>query len=144
MKIHVASDHAGYGIKEFIKNELFSLGYDVVDHGPKEMALDDDYPDFVTPCAQSVTEDKESLGIVVGGSGQGEAMCANRIKGIYAGVYYGGEMEIIETFREHNNANVLSLGARFIDNETALLAVKTFLNTKFSGDGRHIRRLAKY
>lgn len=144
MKIHIATDHAGYEMKEFLKTELGSLGHTVVDHGAKTLDNLDDYPEFVTACALAVSQDDMSMGIVLGGSGQGEAMCANRVHGIYAGVYYGGSTDVVKLFREHNNANIISLAARYITNEEALAAVKTFLDTEFSHEERHMRRLLSY
>lgn len=157
MKIFIASDHAGFEIKNQIKNYLMDLnmGYEVVDMGGMVLDKNDDYPDFVMPLAETVAQNAGNMGIILGGSGQGEAMCANRVKGIRAGVFYGQEMkkegenqadgfEIVKLMREHNNANVLSLGARFITIDEAKFATELFLNTKFSGDDRHARRLAKF
>ena len=144
MKIHLATDHAGYTMKEFIKNELMSLDCEVIDHGANYLDDNDDYPDFISLCSEAVSKDNDSFGIIFGGSGQGEAMCANRTSGIRAGVYYGGDTEIIKLLREHNNANVLSIGARFIDNQQALECINLFLNTEFSKQERHIRRIAKF
>lgn len=143
MKIHIATDHAGYDLKEHLKNFLHAQGHDVVDHGAFVFDANDDYPDFIIPCAHAVAQDSESFGIVIGGSGQGEAICANKISGIRAGVYYGGDFELVRLMREHNNANILSLGARFITNDQAENAVIIFLETTFSGDERHVRRLEK-
>ncbi len=144
MKIHIATDHAGFELKEYIKSQLIDMGHDVKDHGANALNEDDDYPEFITPCAEAVAADDMSVGIILGGSGQGEAMCANRVHGIYAGVYYGGDLKIVKTFRQHNNANILSLGARFINQKDALYAVEAFLNTEFSNDERHTRRLLSY
>ncbi len=143
MKINLATDHAGYVMKEFIKNELINLDYEIVDHGANYLDDTDDYPDFIKLCSESVSRDVDSFGIIFGGSGQGEAMCANRTVGIRAGVYYSGDTEIIKLLRQHNNANVLSLGARFITNQQALDCVKLFIETQFSKDERHIRRITK-
>jgi len=143
-KIHLSTDHAGYEMKEFIKAELITMGHNVVDHGASVFKEGDDYPDFIIPCAMAIAKDDTSVGIILGGSGQGEAMCANRVHGIYTGVYYGGDVEIIKTFRMHNNANVLSLGARFINNKEALFAIKAFLETEFTNEERHTRRLLSY
>ncbi len=144
LKIHLATDHAGYTMKEFIKNELISLDYEVIDHGANYLDDNDDYPDFISLCSEAVSKDTDSFGIIFGASGQGEAMCANRTSGIRAGVYYGGDTEIIKLLRQHNNANILSLGARFIDNQQALECINLFLNTEFSKQERHIRRIAKF
>lgn len=143
MNIHIAADHAGYDLKEHLKNFLQIQGHTVIDHGAFVYDAQDDYPDFVIPCAKAVTQDSESLGIIIGGSGQGEAMCANKISGIRAGVYYGGDLELVHLMRQHNNANILSLGARFITTDQAEQAVTIFLETNFSGDERHMRRIEK-
>lgn len=145
MKIFLGTDHAGFEYKEKIKEFLLNLDYEVEDFGAENLNEDDDYPDFITPVANAVAEDAESLGIIFGGSGQGEAMCANRIKSARAGVYFGGDFEIIKKIREHNNANILSIGARFISSDEELQdAIKTFLQTPFSNDERHVRRLSKF
>ena len=115
MKIHLATDHAGLELKEKVKLYLSDLNYEVIDHGAYEYDALDDYPDFIFPCANAVSNDPESKGIILGGSGQGEAMAANRIKGCRAAVFYSGPKEIVTLSREHNNANILSLGARFMD-----------------------------
>lgn len=144
MKIHLATDHAGLTHKEIVKKYLIESGIEVVDHGAMVAIEDDDYPDFMTPCAQAVAEDTESFGIIFGGSGQGEAMCANRVPGVRAVVYYGGSTDILTLSREHNNANILSIGARFVTPEEIIEAVKLWLATPFSGEARHIRRLSKF
>jgi len=143
MKIYIGSDHAGYELKEKLKIFLKDLGHEVTDKGAFKLDNEDDFPDFIVPVAEAVAKDEGSFGIILGGSGQGEAMSANRIDGVRATEYYGGDPEIIKVSREHNDANVLSLGARFVDEEVAQEAVRLFLETKFSGDERHIRRLNK-
>tara|TARA_Y100000590_G_scaffold281919_1_gene317112 strand:- start:474 stop:911 length:438 start_codon:yes stop_codon:yes gene_type:complete len=142
MKIHLATDHAGLDLKNTIKEYLSDKGYDVTDHGAHEYDALDDYPDFIFPCAQAVSEDSNSRGIILGGSGQGEAMAANRIKGVRAAVFYGGTEEIIKLSREHNNANILSLGARFMSEEEIYNVVEIWLSGNFEG-GRHKRRIEK-
>ena len=117
MKIHLATDHAGLELKEKVKLYLSDLNYEVIDHGAYEYDALDDYPDFIFPCANAVSNDPESKGIILGGSGQGEAMAANRVKGVRAAVFYNGPDEIIKLSRQHNNANILSLGARFMSEE---------------------------
>lgn len=145
MVIYLGTDHAGFELKEKIKKFLADLEYDVKDFGAENMNDKDDYPDFITPVAKAVAENDGSLGIIFGGSGQGEAMCANRVSGVRAGVYSGGDFEVIRKMREHNNANILSMGARFISSEEeAKDAVRVFLDTKFSNDERHVRRLSKF
>ncbi len=144
MKIYIGTDHAGFELKEALKKYLAEIGHEVEDKGAFSLNLEDDYPDFIRPVAEAVAADPENTrGIVLGGSGQGEAMTANRLKGVRAAVYYGGEREIIKLSREHNNANILSLGARFISAEEAKEAVKLWLDTPFSGEARHIRRIEK-
>lgn len=144
MKIYLGADHAGFELKEKLKSYLTDLGHDVEDKGAFSFVSDDDYPDFVMPVAESVSSDKESLGVVLGGSGQGEAMVANRVKGVRAIEYYGGNLDIIRLGREHNNANIISLGARFVSEAEAMNAVKIFLDTPFSNEERHVRRISKY
>lgn len=145
MKIYFASDHAGYELKnalmEMVSDEL---GLAVEDCGAYEYDETDDYPDFVKVAAGAVSSDpEESLAIILGGSGQGEAIVANRFPNVRAAVYYGGPLDIVTLSREHNDANVLSLGARFITEEEAREALRLWLDTPFSGDERHDRRLEK-
>ncbi len=142
MKIHVATDHAGLELKDKIKDYLSDKGFCVEDHGAYEYDALDDYPDFIIPCAKAVSNDPDSRGIILGGSGQGEAMAANRIKGARAAVYYGSEREIARLSREHNNANILSLGARFISEQEMFDIIDMWLVEPFAGD-RHIRRIEK-
>ena len=142
MKILLAADHAGFELKEFLSNHLIQLGYNVEDCGAYAMDSTDDYPDFIIPAAWKVASDPDSRGIIMGGSGQGEAMAANRIKGVRAAVYYEGPIEIVRLSRSHNNANILSLGARFISNEKAVEVVKMWFNEPFEG-GRHQKRIDK-
>lgn len=144
MKIYLAADHAGYNLKEKIKSFLEEKGYDVQDFGAFEYEKGDDYPDFISKAAEAVSKDSESRAIVLGGSSQGEAMVANRYKNVRAAAYYGGAEEILRLTREKNDANVLALGARFLDEEEALRAVEFWLDTPFSGDERHVRRIAKF
>ena len=143
MKIFIGTDHAGFELKEKIVPFLKELGCDVVDKGAYELNKEDDYPDFVKPVAGAVADERGSFGIILGGSGEGEEISANKIEGIRAAEYYGGNLEIVKLAREHNDANILSLGARFVGEEEAKKAVKIFLETKFSGDERHIRRINK-
>ncbi len=153
-KIYLASDHAGFPLKAFLKEVLTQEGHDIEDCGAFSLDEHDDYPDFIIPCARKVAEDEESFGIIIGGSGQGEAMVANRISGVRAVVFYGepvntqidssgANLSLIASVRDHNNANILSLGARFITKEDAKKAVYAFLTTSFSFDERHIRRIKK-
>ena len=142
MNIHLATDHAGLELKNTIKDCLKEKGHEVTDHGAHEYDAQDDYPDFIFPCARAVAANPENRGIILGGSGQGEAMAANRIKGVRAAVYYGSEREIARLSREHNNANVLSLGARFISEQEIYDIIETWLDEPFEG-GRHQRRIDK-
>jgi ribose 5-phosphate isomerase B len=143
MNIYIGSDHAGYELKEKLKIFLKDMGHEVTDKGAFKLDNEDDFPDFIIPVAEAVSSDERSFGIIIGGSGQGEAMSANKIDGIRATEYYGGDPEVIKVSREHNDANILSLGARFVDQESAEEAVRLFLETKFSGDERHVRRINK-
>lgn len=144
MKLYLASDHAGFALKEELRGFLLGIGHEVVDMGANRYDEKDDYPDFALPVARKVAEDPaHTRGIVLGGSGEGEAMVANRIKGVRAVVWYGKNERIITLSREHNNANILSIGARFVSAEEAKQAVKLWLETPFSEDARHVRRLAK-
>jgi ribose 5-phosphate isomerase B len=146
MRIVLACDHAGFELKESLKSFVASLGHDVEDVGALEYRATDDYTDFVPLAAHKVLEDPvNTRAIILGGSGQGEAIAANRFKGIRAVVYVGepeGDRveDIITLSREHNNANILSLGARFLNEEQAKTAVEKWLHTTFSNDERHIRR----
>lgn len=142
-KVYIGSDHAGYELKEKLRVYLSSLGYEVEDKGAFKFDPNDDYPDFIRPVALSVVNDKGSLGIILGGSGEGEQMVANKIEDIRAAEYYGGNLDIVKLAREHNDANILSLGARFITEEQAQNAVKIFLETPFSREVRHERRINK-
>lgn len=141
--IYIGSDHAGYELKEKLKVFLTESNYKVVDKGAFKLDPGDDYPDFIIPVAKSVAEDPGSFGIIIGGSGQGEAMSANKIDGIRATEYYGGNSEVVKVSRLHNDANILSLGARFIGEEEAREVINLFLETKFSEDKRHIKRINK-
>lgn len=148
MTIYLGADHAGFALKQKIKEFLEKAGYVIADMGAYENNDGDDYPDFITAAAQAVANDLikgiDSRGIVFGGSGQGEAMAANRIDGVRAAVFYGGQKDIITLSREHNDANVLSLGARFVSEQEAFDAVKLWLDTPFSSEERHRRRIMKF
>ena len=141
MKIFIGSDHAGFELKEKLKTYLEELNHEVTDKGAFSLDNNDDYPDFIIPVAEEVSKDPNSLGVILGGSGEGEQIVANKIDGVRAIEYYGGNLEIVKLGREHNDANILSLGARFINEEEAKKAVEIFLNTPFSNEERHIRRL---
>ncbi len=143
MKIALGADHAGFKLKEELKTWLEAEGHTVFDYSAPEETPDDDYPDFVVPAVRAVASGEAERAIIFGGSGQGEAMAANRIKGIRAAVYYGMSEEILTLSREHNDANVLSLAARFLTFEEAKEATHIWLHTDFSGDERHVRRIKK-
>ena len=154
MKIYLASDHAGYELKEALWPFLRERGFDVEDRGPTVFAPEDDYPDYILSLAAKVADEKGSLGIAIGASGQGEAIVANRIKGVRAAVYYGPAahaqmdsdgkaLNMLASTREHNDTNVLSLGARFMSIEEAKGAVLLWLQTPFSNEERHMRRIKK-
>ena len=159
MKVYFAADHAGFRLKSellnFVRGEL---GYEVEDCGALTLDPSDDYPDITARAAQKLAKDAskglDNRAIVIGASGQGEAMAANRFRGVRCALYYGtasknqtdingNELDIVASTREHNNANVLSLGARFISADEARAVVKEWLNTAFSGDSRHARRTAR-
>ena len=145
-RVHLATDHAGYVYKELIKTHLSESGYSVVDHGAFEFDPADDYPNFVNPAAEAVSKSnsEDTVAIILGASGQGEAIAASQFEHVRTTVCYGGEMatEIIIAGKEHNNANVLSLGARYIKEKDVLPLVDLWLNTSFSNEERHIRRLS--
>ncbi len=142
--VYLASDHASYKLKEEMKKFFKKNGIEFKDVGPQKYEGLDDYPDYIIPAAEKVAFDPEAhKGIILGGSGQGEAMVANKIKGIRATVFYGGSKDIITLSKEHNDANILSLGARFITSEEAKKVIKLWLETPFSKEKRHIRRIKK-
>jgi len=141
MRIHIGSDHAGLDFKNELITHLVMGGHDVTDHGPYEYDALDDYPDFCIPCAQAVAKDPTSLGIVLGGSGNGEQMAANKVKGIRAALVWS--IETAKLAREHNNANIISLGGRMHEADFVKLLIDTFIATPFSNDERHIRRIDK-
>lgn len=151
MKIYIGTDHAGYVLKEKIVLFLKGQGYEVIDKGAYEYNEHDDYPDFVIPVAKEVSKDPDNVkGIILGATGEGEAITANRFPHIRAIVYYGksecivdDDADVILRGREHNNSNVLSLGARYITEEAVMDIINLWLNTPFSADERHVRRLAK-
>ncbi|MFB6245881.1 MAG: RpiB/LacA/LacB family sugar-phosphate isomerase [Candidatus Nanohaloarchaea archaeon] len=142
-KIFMGSDHAGFELKNSLKSFLRGQGYEVVDQGPENYDKRDDYPEYIIKTAEKVTANEDALGIVLGHSGQGEALAANKVDGIRAALYYGKNPEIIELSREHNNANVLSLGAAFLEEDEAREQVEEWLQTDFTGEDRHQRRLTE-
>jgi ribose 5-phosphate isomerase B len=142
MKIYIAADHAGFNLKKYLKKQLLADGYDIEDCGAFDFDPLDDYPDFIIPAAEKVANQSNSRGIIIGGSGQGEAMAANRIQGVRAAVYYDGPIDIVKLSRLHNNANILSLGARFLSVERATEILNIWLTEKFEGE-RHENRINK-
>ena len=159
-KVYFAADHAGFALKNALAEQVRMSGYEVEDMGALDLNPEDDYPDFILPLAKRVADEPRAFGIIVGGSGQGEAMCANRVPGVRAAVFYGemkvtdaleiegGHSEdgydVIRLARKHNDANVLSIGARFVSGKEAVDAVRLFLEEPFSVSSRHTRRLAKF
>ena len=143
MRIYLASDHAGFELKEALIPYLVERGFAVEDLGPKTLEPDDDYPDYLMPLAAKVAAERGTFGIAIGGSGQGEGMASNRIKGARATVFYGGNKDILKVSREHNDANILALGARFVSADEAKEAVSFWLLTPFSDSERHVRRIKK-
>ncbi len=139
MRIHIGSDHAGLDFKSVIIKHLQASGHEVTDHGPHEYDALDDYPVFCIPAAEAVAADVGSFGIVLGGSGNGEQIAANKVKGVRAALVWS--VEIAKLAREHNNANVISIGGRMHTEEFCLELVDTFLATPFPGDERHVRRI---
>ncbi len=158
--VFIASDHAGFDLKGALIPYIGELGHTVKDLGPYKLDPEDDYPDFVVPCARLVAATPGSFGIIIGGSGQGEAMAANRIADARAAVFYGpahalgsvdvegdkstDDFEIVRLVRKHNDANILSFGSRFISLEQAKKAVNLFLETPFSHEERHERRVSEF
>ena len=143
MHIVLASDHAGFPLKRVLVLYLQELGHEVEDMGPYTLEPEDDYPDYCMPLARHVATHEGTLGVAIGFSGQGEAIACNRILGARAAVYYGGPEEVLRLSREHNDANILSLGARFLTLEEAKEAVMVWLGVDFSQGERHMRRIKK-
>ena len=151
MKIFIGTDHAGYVLKEKLVTSLKGQGYEIVDKGAYDYDEHDDYPDFVIPVAEEVSKNSDQVrGIIMGATGQGEAIAANKFPHIRAVVYYGegkcvvdDEANIIVRSREHNNSNILSLGARFLTEDQMMDAVLLWLETPYTGTERHVRRLGK-
>ena len=141
MRIHIGSDHAGLELKAELVKHLTSNGHDVTDHGPHEYDALDDYPDFCIPAAEAVAKDSSSLGIVLGGSGNGEQMAANKVKGIRAALAWS--IETAKLAKDHNNANVIAVGGRMHEISFVKEIIDTFIASPFSNDERHIRRIKK-
>jgi ribose 5-phosphate isomerase B len=140
MRVYLGSDHAGYELKMHLVNHLFKQGYDVVDVGPHIYDPEDDYPAFCLATGAKVVADPSSLGIVIGGSGNGEQIAANKIEGVRSALAW--KVEIAQLARQHNDSNVLSIGAREHTLDEATSFAEAFLSTPFSGNERHARRIA--
>ncbi len=142
--IHVACDHAGFALKEVVKKWLIENRISIIDHGAPTFDESDDFPDFISKAAQAVSLNPSTArAIIFGGSGQGEAMVANRYPYVRATVYYGGDESIVKLSRQHNDANVLSLGAHFVDEETIKRVITLWLKEPFSQDEKYERRNQK-
>ena len=139
-RVHLAGDHAAFDMLRDLVAVLEQDGHDVTDHGPHELDALDDYPVFVLRAAEAVAADPEALGVVLGGSGNGEQMAANKVAGVRAALCY--DEELARLAREHNDARIISIGARMTDPEVARAMVRTFVATPFSGEERHARRIA--
>jgi ribose 5-phosphate isomerase B len=139
MRVYLGSDHAGYKLKQHLVQWLTSAGHEPIDCGPHIYDAVDDYPPFILRAAERTAADPEAVGIVIGGSGNGEAIAANKVKGVRAALAWS--TETAELGREHNDANVISIGARMHTLDEAAAFVEVFVGTPFSGDPRHIRRI---
>jgi len=141
MRVHIGSDHAGLELKNSLVEHIKSSGHDVIDHGPHEYDALDDYPVFCIPAAQAVAKESGSFGIVLGGSGNGEQMAANIVKGIRAALVWS--VETAKLAREHNDANVIAIGGRMHSIDVCKELIDVFLATPFSNDERHVRRIGQ-
>jgi ribose 5-phosphate isomerase B len=139
MRVHLGSDHAGFALKAAVAARLAELGHEPVDHGPEEYVATDDYPPYVLRAAQAVADEPGSLGVVIGGSGNGEQIAANKVRGVRCGLAWS--VETAQLTREHNDANCVGIGARMHEEADALAIVEAFVATPFSGDERHERRI---
>jgi ribose 5-phosphate isomerase B len=139
MRSHIGGDHAAYDLQRALVAHLREGGHEVIDHGPADYDAQDDYPVYVLRAAQAVAADEGSLGVVLGGSGNGEQIAANKVRGIRAALAWSGELAALA--RQHNKAQVVSIGARFTDTEVAKQIVDTFVTTEFTDEPRHSRRL---
>ncbi len=146
MKIYVATDHAGFSLKEDVKRYLLEQGNEVIDCGAEALVEGDGYPEYMAKAAAQVQHDalhEPSWGVIFGGSGQGEAIVANRFRHVRAIVYAGGSLDLVRLGREHNDANIISIGARFVTFDQAKEAIDLFLATPFSHEERHSDRIIK-
>src|SRR5262245_18172664 len=140
MRVHLGSDHAGFELKEHLAEQLAKAGHEIFDHGPAAYDADDDYAVYCLRAAKAAVEDPGSLGIVIGGSGNGEQISANKVKGVRAALAWSTETARLA--REHTDANVVTIGARLHSMDEAMSFAETFLGTPFSGGERHSRRIA--
>ncbi|MGI5215990.1 ribose-5-phosphate isomerase [Plantactinospora sp. CA-290183] len=141
MRVYLGSDHAGYELKVHLANHLAKQGYELVDVGPYLFDPDDDYPAYCLHCGARVVADPGSLGVVIGGSGNGEQIAANKVTGVRAALAWS--VETAQLARQHNDANVVAVGARQHTLDEATAIVEAFLTTTFSGNDRHARRIAQ-
>ena len=141
MRVYLGSDHAGFELKTHLANYLATRGYDLVDVGPRSYQPDDDYPAYCIATGLRVVADAGSLGVVIGGSGNGEQIAANKVSGVRAALAWN--LETAQLAREHNDANVVAIGARQHPLDEATALVERFLSTPFSGNDRHARRIAQ-
>ncbi|MET7637863.1 ribose-5-phosphate isomerase [Streptomyces sp. NPDC005438] len=139
MRVYLGSDHAGYELKNHLVEWLKGAGHEPIDCGPHIYDAQDDYPPFCLRAAERTVSDGEAFGVVIGGSGNGEAIAANKVRGVRAALAWSEETATLA--REHNNANVLSIGARMHPTEDAVRFLEVFLDTAFTGDERHVRRI---
>jgi ribose 5-phosphate isomerase B len=141
MRVHLGSDHAGHELRLRLIAHVEGQGHTAIDHGPQAYDPEDDYPGFCIATGEAVVADPGSLGVVVGGSGNGEAIAANKVAGVRCALAW--DTDAAQLGREHNDANVLSLSARLYDNDLAVGLLDVFLATPFSGAERHARRIAE-
>ncbi|MBI4943243.1 MAG: ribose-5-phosphate isomerase [Actinobacteria bacterium] len=139
MRVHLGADHAGFELKEYLRQHLAQAGHEVVDHGPSEYDAQDDYPPYCLRAAEAVVADPGSLGIVIGGSGNGEQIAANKVTGVRAALAWS--IDTARLARQHNDANVLAIGGRMHALDEASSFVDAYLAEPFSGDDRHSRRI---
>ena len=140
MRVHIGSDHAGFELKNHVVSVLTDEGHDVVDHRPPAYDAEDDYPTYCIPASEGAVAEPGTLAIVIGGSGNGEQIAANKVIGTRAALAY--DLDTAKLARQHNDANVISIGARMHTEDEAVELIRVFLSTPFSGDPRHARRIA--
>ena len=141
MRVHLGSDHAGFELKQHLAERLRAAGHEVVDHGPAQYLESDDYPPYCLRTGKAVVDDPGSLGVVIGGSGNGEQIATNKVRGVRAALAWS--LETARLARQHNDANVVAVGARMHSLDAATSLVEAFLAEPFSGESRHVRRIAQ-